>query len=437
MSVTHRPDPGAARVTPHALRIAAIAADLLLVLALTLLPGAAVALAAGRAGGAVPAVLAFLLVYLLGLVGAHATQVWLTGRTAGKAMFGLRVVRTDGSAPPPTARGLLWAVGRPSVGYLLVDVFGLGALAALGDRRHRCVHDLVFGSEVRLTAGADGASPGTPARRLRDHRQDLKASAAAARQRHGPAVAPWIWQADLIALTLTGCLFLAARIPLRTRPAPAGDTPPPRWSDRQATAAPAVADTPVGSLSRAGTAVLAVGLSAVTLAVGTYIGQRLAPAETPGTAGTAGVASPVGDRAGTAPSGAATSAIPQPSASPSAGGGPVPTAGTYLGTGVAAAVQLRLDPAGPDAYRVTLTRAGTPALDPVGCTQDLGPPTDPAAATVNGSGGHYEGLAVSADRVKDACFYQVQQVVLHVLDPTTVALCSPTADECPTYRHTP
>jgi uncharacterized RDD family membrane protein YckC len=78
------------------------------------------------------------------LIAYSTTCTWLTGRTAGKAMFGLRLRRAE------RRPGFFWALGRASFGYAVIDVFGAGVLLALGNERHRCLHDLVFGSEVVL-----------------------------------------------------------------------------------------------------------------------------------------------------------------------------------------------------------------------------------------------------------------------------------------------
>ena len=72
----------------------------------------------------------------------HTILVYFTQQTVGKALFGLRVERIGGTP------SFLWALGRSSVGYLVIDVFGLGVVLALFNRRHLCAHDYVFGSAV-------------------------------------------------------------------------------------------------------------------------------------------------------------------------------------------------------------------------------------------------------------------------------------------------
>src|SRR5437660_150503 len=86
----------------------------------------------------------FVLFAVLFFVAYQTSCIWLTQRTAGKAMFGLRLRRVGKRSE------LLWALGRTTVGYLVIDVFGVGILLAFCNRRHRCLHDLVFGSEIVL-----------------------------------------------------------------------------------------------------------------------------------------------------------------------------------------------------------------------------------------------------------------------------------------------
>jgi hypothetical protein len=89
----------------------------------------------------------FVLFGALYFLAYETSCIWLTQRTPGKAMFNLRIRRTGHRSD------LLWALGRSLFGYIVVDVFGVGALVALWDDRHRCVHDLVFRSEVILESG--------------------------------------------------------------------------------------------------------------------------------------------------------------------------------------------------------------------------------------------------------------------------------------------
>ncbi|MCZ6571893.1 MAG: VWA domain-containing protein [Planctomycetota bacterium] len=74
----------------------------------------------------------------------HAGLQWYMQRTLGKALMGLRVIRA-GHRPITLA----WALGRSTIGYFVVDLFGLGLLTSWFDRKwRRCAHDFVFGSVV-------------------------------------------------------------------------------------------------------------------------------------------------------------------------------------------------------------------------------------------------------------------------------------------------
>lgn len=84
----------------------------------------------------------------------HATLVWLTQRTVGKALAGLRVERNNGQKVTAA-----WSFGRASLGYLGIDMLGVGVAFALIDSRHRTLHDTVFRSYV--TYSDDG--PHSPA----------------------------------------------------------------------------------------------------------------------------------------------------------------------------------------------------------------------------------------------------------------------------------
>jgi uncharacterized RDD family membrane protein YckC len=79
------------------------------------------------------------------LVTYHTMLIWSMQQTVGKALLGLEVKRISGK---PT---LLWALGRASLGYFVVDVVGVGTITALFTRSHRCLHDYVFGSVVTFS----------------------------------------------------------------------------------------------------------------------------------------------------------------------------------------------------------------------------------------------------------------------------------------------
>ncbi|MEU4450005.1 RDD family protein [Nocardioides sp. NPDC023903] len=62
----------------------------------------------------------------------------ITGRTIGKGLTGLRVVRADGAAP-----GVRTMFVRTLVFPLSVIFFGIGLLLIVVQREHRSVHDLI------------------------------------------------------------------------------------------------------------------------------------------------------------------------------------------------------------------------------------------------------------------------------------------------------
>jgi uncharacterized RDD family membrane protein YckC len=88
---------------------------------------------------------------------------WATnGRTLGMAVFGIRVVRTDGAVLEPrhaTVRALVFPFS-----FLFC---GLGFLGILVQREHRALHDLAAGSAIIYSwtartpgTGGLGAAPG-------------------------------------------------------------------------------------------------------------------------------------------------------------------------------------------------------------------------------------------------------------------------------------
>lgn len=66
-----------------------------------------------------------------------------SGKTFGKSILGLKVVRTDGSE-----LGLRHAAVRTLVFPLSFLIAGLGLLLGLVQRHHRCLHDLIAGTIV-------------------------------------------------------------------------------------------------------------------------------------------------------------------------------------------------------------------------------------------------------------------------------------------------
>lgn len=82
--------------------------------------------------------------------------VLITGRTIGKGLIGLRVVRADGGAPTPRA-----VFVRTLCIPLSLLLFGIGFLLILVRRDHRALHDLIAGTSVVYDWGdRQAAMPG-------------------------------------------------------------------------------------------------------------------------------------------------------------------------------------------------------------------------------------------------------------------------------------
>jgi uncharacterized RDD family membrane protein YckC len=86
-------------------------------------------------------------------LGLNAAMWTIAGRTPGKALFGVRVVRTDG-----TPVGLGRAIGR-AIGYLVSGILLLGFLWVLVDRDRRAWHDRLAGTMVVYDRGPRSAAP--------------------------------------------------------------------------------------------------------------------------------------------------------------------------------------------------------------------------------------------------------------------------------------
>ena len=147
---------------PHPLRLLAFMIDLFLVAAAT-----------GTVAVVTGSLVLYAVVLLIAWVIYQTGAVWLTGgRTIGKAACSLSIRHIDGSAPRQDRAGLAWAFGRASLGYLVIDMGGLGILVGLRNPRRRCLHDYAFASEVVLHP--DTGDPLHPRGRLERLRQRLQ-----------------------------------------------------------------------------------------------------------------------------------------------------------------------------------------------------------------------------------------------------------------------
>jgi uncharacterized RDD family membrane protein YckC len=189
-------------LAPHLSRLLAFVLDVLCIAVVLAVPALLGKLLGFGSAALFAVVVALMVMYF------QAVSVWLTGgQTIGKALFGLTVRRIDGSAPPRTPRGLAWAVGRHSVGYLVVDVVGLGVLAALMTPRRRCLHDYAFRSEVVV----GDTSPQPLGMRLRGYWERVEAAQEETSKRYASVVSLYKWLSKLVIKPATGFLFVAGQ----------------------------------------------------------------------------------------------------------------------------------------------------------------------------------------------------------------------------------
>jgi uncharacterized RDD family membrane protein YckC len=108
-----------------------------------------------------------------------------TGRTAGMALFGLRVVRADGAELDPW-RGVLRALVFP----LSIILCGLGFAGILVQREHRALHDLLAGTAVVYSWDGRAARLRFQARAAVPAPSTASAAAGAASPASGEAAGP-------------------------------------------------------------------------------------------------------------------------------------------------------------------------------------------------------------------------------------------------------
>lgn len=205
------------RLAPHRLRLVAFATDAALVAIVF-----GLALAFDKLVGA-PAVVLYLAAGITFIYYLGATTWLMGGQTAGKAACGLVVRRIDGTPPTRSWRGLLWAFGRHSVGYLVVDVLGLGTLLALVTPRRRCLHDLAFGSEVVMVAPARAGERASFGTRYRDYWERFDSRYDEIKRRYRWFFTPWKWLTRV-------AVAVASYLTIVPRWASAAELSPPVWS---------------------------------------------------------------------------------------------------------------------------------------------------------------------------------------------------------------
>ncbi|WP_353815626.1 RDD family protein [Agromyces sp. SYSU T00266] len=146
-------EPNTVLVARRLPRLAAFVVDMLLPVVVVGLLAIAGSLATGFPLLTNPVgILLFLVFVVVGAAILSSLASWLSdGQSVGKAIFGLEVRRAGSRKWDGGSRALLWAFGRATMGYAVVDCFGIGALGAATGRYRRAVHDLVFSSQVVAT----------------------------------------------------------------------------------------------------------------------------------------------------------------------------------------------------------------------------------------------------------------------------------------------
>lgn len=148
----------AAQLAPHRVRLQAFLIDASVLIVVLVLGGLAsvlgrYALDFGVSGMTIGL---FALAVFVGFGVMNAMLAYLTnGQTVGKAFCGLverRRANTPGIGEPA---GLTRLMGRHTIGYLVIDMFGLGVLAAFRLTRRRCLHDVAFDTEVLHIGGPE------------------------------------------------------------------------------------------------------------------------------------------------------------------------------------------------------------------------------------------------------------------------------------------
>lgn len=170
----------------------------------------------------------------LGLAGAAGlvwvyyvgATVWLMeGQSAGKTICELRVVPLFADSVPGNLRGLLWSVGRHTVGYVVIDVFLLGTLLALVNRHRRCLHDYAFASQVTYVAGEtdEEGRPLTLVARYRSYWERFAERYDELTKRNRWFFFPWKWLSKAVVIV---ALLLDKVLPAESAPS-AGAVPAP------------------------------------------------------------------------------------------------------------------------------------------------------------------------------------------------------------------
>jgi uncharacterized RDD family membrane protein YckC len=100
---------------------------------------------------------AWIVIDILVTIGLFVVMQGLTGKTPGKAMLGIKVVKSDGNSP-----GILRTIGRELM--WVVDFWIVALIAALASQNNQRLGDMVAGTYVvdRNFSGAIGATAAQP-----------------------------------------------------------------------------------------------------------------------------------------------------------------------------------------------------------------------------------------------------------------------------------
>lgn len=212
-----------AQLAPYRLRLLAFVLDASMLVVVLVVGGLASVLGqyALDFGVSVLSIALLALAVFIGFGVMNAMLAYLTdGQTVGKAYFGL-VERRRATRPDlGDASGLVRLMGRHTIGYLVIDVFGLGALATFRLARRRCLHDVVFDTEVTYIGG--------PQDRLeRVKALDVRRQAALEdlRERWGWAHRLLKWGSGVVIAVVTAVIGLFKAIGVLSAEAPSESSP--------------------------------------------------------------------------------------------------------------------------------------------------------------------------------------------------------------------
>jgi hypothetical protein len=116
----------------------------------------------------------------------HWLSTWLVGRSLGKALLGLRVVRLGGRVT------WSWALARSAPGYLIFGVIGLGWLTAVWDSHRRVSYDIILGGMVVQDVRSDSHPQGW-LDRLLDYADEHRRALEERKRKVGLLLGLWAW----------------------------------------------------------------------------------------------------------------------------------------------------------------------------------------------------------------------------------------------------